>query len=213
MKELKEFYKSHRLGVAVEKTLLWIWVKRDLAKMKGEVGIDLAGGRMLTKRFFSTKNYICVDIDQQKLDSGMNSNPDAVAVNMRIQDFLKDSRNQAPDALVCLQTFGTNTLFEHDQTIDVVKEMARFLRQGGGMIFNIGSDCGNLREAETQLHSLLAEKFESVKIKHYGAMHRTKRKASSIDLVWAYCMHYVPPLRTMLGLQVKRVYFCCNRKL
>ena len=50
-KNFKSFYRSHRIGLSAGKTLLWIWVKNDLPKINGEVGIDLAGGRMFNKRF------------------------------------------------------------------------------------------------------------------------------------------------------------------
>ena len=62
---LKKIYKSHQTSVG--KTLLWIWIRRDLQKIFGDLGIDLAGGSMGNKRF-ATKNYMSVDIDQTKLD-------------------------------------------------------------------------------------------------------------------------------------------------
>ena len=43
------------------KTLLWLWIKRDLSAMKGELGVDLAGVSMLNRRFFRTEKYISVD--------------------------------------------------------------------------------------------------------------------------------------------------------
>jgi hypothetical protein len=36
---------------------------------------------------FFTKQYISVDIDWQKLDAGKSNNPNAGALNVRIQDF------------------------------------------------------------------------------------------------------------------------------
>ena len=68
------------------KTLLWLWLKNSLSKMPGEVGIDLAGGGMLNKCFFKTDNYICVDMNQIKLDEGKKNHPDAVVVNSTIQE-------------------------------------------------------------------------------------------------------------------------------
>ena len=60
LKFLTLYSRSFRVGFSAGKTLLWIWVKKDLTKMKGDIGIDLAGGRMLNKRFFSTKKiYMC----------------------------------------------------------------------------------------------------------------------------------------------------------
>ena len=67
---VKSFYRSHRIGSTSAKTLLWMWIKKDLSKKKGETGVDLAGGSMLNKRFFKTNKYICVDINQIDLDIG-----------------------------------------------------------------------------------------------------------------------------------------------
>ena len=132
LKKLKDFYKSHRVGASVGKTLLWIWVREDLPKMKGDLGVDLAGGSMLTKRFFSTKKYISVDIDKKKLDLGRGRNLDAGTLNIKIQDFLKDEKKAAPDVLVCLQTMGTNNFFEHEETVDTVDAMCKSLKVEGG---------------------------------------------------------------------------------
>ena len=54
---LKSFYRSHRFGGSAGKMLLWIWVRKDMPKIKGELGIDLAGGTMGNKHFFSTKKW------------------------------------------------------------------------------------------------------------------------------------------------------------
>lgn len=45
-----------------EKQLLWIWVQRDMKKLSGSVGLDLAGGEMSNYQLFQVDQYICVDI-------------------------------------------------------------------------------------------------------------------------------------------------------
>ena len=62
---------------------------------------------------------------------GMERNPDACALNLKVQDFLKDDKKEEPDVLVCVQTMGTNRYFEHEKTVDVVNEMCKSLRVGG----------------------------------------------------------------------------------
>ena len=37
---------------------------------KGDLGLDLAGGAMGNKHFFSTKKYVCVDINLKDLERG-----------------------------------------------------------------------------------------------------------------------------------------------
>lgn len=41
-----------RVSLKPGKTLLWLWLKKNLLTMKGELGVDLAGGSMLNRRFF-----------------------------------------------------------------------------------------------------------------------------------------------------------------
>ena len=70
--------------------LLWIWVKKDLPKIKGDLGLDLAGG-VMKQTFFSTKKYVCVDINLKDLERGKNKYPDAIIVNSRIQEYIRMS--------------------------------------------------------------------------------------------------------------------------
>ena len=74
-----------RISSTPGKTLLWLLLKKDLTSVKGDLGVDLAGGSMLNKCFFKTKRYVSVDINQIKLSEGMEVYPDAIAVNETIQ--------------------------------------------------------------------------------------------------------------------------------
>ena len=212
-KFLTSYSRSYRIGFSAGKTLLWIWVKEDLTKMKGDIGIDLAGGPMATKRFFSTSKYICVDIDKKELEKGLLEHPDAQIFNCRIQEFLKDNKQKKADVLVCLQTMGTTGSFEHDESFEVVKLMYYFLKPGGSMIFNF-AQLKNLNYHEKTFSNFLKDKFSSVNVKYYGAMHTTKIKKSPglIRFFLAYLMHFFPPLRTMFGFQKKILYYCCTNK-
>ena len=213
IKFLTSYSKSFRIGYSAGKTLLWIWVKKDLTKLKGDIGIDLAGGPMATKRFFSTKKYICVDIDKKELEKRLLEHPDAQVFNCRIQEFLRDNKQKKADVLVCLQTMGTTGAFEHDETFEVVKLMYNFLKPGGSMIFNFAS-LKNLDIHEKKFSEFLKDKFELVNFKYYGAMHITKEKKSPgfIRFFLAYLMHVFPPLRTMFGLEKKILYYYCKNK-
>jgi len=220
------------------KTLLWLWLKKDLLTMKGELGVDLAGGSMLNRRFFRTEKYISVDINQVKLNEGLQKHPDAEAVNSSIMDYLDNLKDEKPDVLVCVQTMGTNQFFDHDETYLTVEKMHEVLRSGGGMIFNVGSVGVDLNDIERRLNNLLKGKFKSVKSSFYGAFHSgggqprwdiendgivrrsndTERPKSSrlramISLSVAYLMYMLPPLRTGFGLKKRKLYFCCKGKL
>ena len=212
---LNNFIKSHRTGLISSKTLLWLYVKRDLPKLKGKLGIDLAGGGMKTKRFFSTKKYISVDIDQKKLDDGKKEHPDAIAVNDKIQIYMQNQYNENPDVLVCLQTFGTNTLFDHDEAFNVVKMMHNFLKPGGSMIFNAGEFLLDLDSLEKELTFFLKDKFKSIDKVFYGDIfsHKKKYLPWYIQLILAYIMYFMPFLGKIFGIKQKSVYFCCKEKL
>jgi hypothetical protein len=213
-KFLKSFYKSHRIGLSVGKTLLWIWVKNDLPKIRGEIGIDLAGGSMVNKRFFSTKKYICVDIDEKELQTGKARNSDAITINQKIQEFLKKEQAIKPDVLVCLQTMGTNQYFEHEESIEVIKDMYEILNYDGSMLFNI-TWLKDIDSIQKKLSNFLNNKFKSVEYKFYGSLHTTWKRPlpAFLRLILAYMMHFLPSLRTMFGFKKERIYYLCKNKL
>ena len=210
---IKSFYSSHRFSGSAGKILLWIWVKKDLPKIKGDLGLDLAGGAMGNKHFFSTKKYVCVDINLKDLERGKNKYPDAIIVNSRIQEYMKDEHQNKPDVLVCFQTMGTNAFFEHDESFEVIKSMYNHLKKGGSMIFNIVW-LDNIDEMERNLSTFFSTKFENVKLKSYGALHKTRLPMPGfIKFILAYLMHFIPPLRTFFGFKKKRLYYYCQNKL
>jgi threonine dehydrogenase-like Zn-dependent dehydrogenase len=212
-KFLTSFYRSHRIGLSAGKTLLWIWVKNDLPKIKGEIGIDLAGGRMFNKRFFRTKKYICVDIDENELNLGKKNNPDAIIINKKIQQFLKEKNQIKPNILVCFQTMGVSKFFEHIESIEVIKSMYEYLSPGGSMFFNIACE-KNINRIEKELSNFLSKKFEKINFKYYGAFHKTQKKQipAFFRLILAYSMYLLPLLRTMFGTKKQRLYYDCRNK-
>ena len=207
---LRSFYRSHRIGLSAGKTLLWIWVKNDLPKIKGEIGIDLAGGRMFNKRFFRTKKYICVDIDKNELRLGKKDNPDAIIINKKIQNFLREKNKVKANLLVCFQTMGTNRFFAHNESIEVIKLMYKYLETGGSMFFNIAWE-KNINKIESELFTFFDKKFVKINYKYYGAFHKTLPRLISFTL--AYLMYFFPLLRTLFGLRKHRLYYHCYKKL
>jgi len=214
-KFIKQLLGSPRIGSSAGKTLLFIWLKNDLKNLQGDIGVDLAGGHMLNKKFFFTKKYICVDIDQHRLEEGKKENSDAIVFNCKIQEYMKNNLQEKADVLVCVQTMGTNVSFEHDETIKVINQMYNFLKPGGSMIFNVGSKRKNLDQIEKQINLLLNDKFKFFKIKRYGAFHKTLEKKTSryIRLILAYLMNFFVPLRTLFGLKKYKIYVFCKKKL
>lgn len=224
-KALKSFIGSPRIGATVGKTLLFLWLKRDLKKMRGELGVDLAGGSMFNYKFFNTDEYVCVDINQAKLDKGKNKYPNTIAVNSRMQEFMKNNNQKKANVLLCVQTIGINIYFEHDEAIKVIKQMYDFLKTDGNMIFNIGLN-KEISKIENEINIFLKDKFKSIEVKSYGALHRTAEKKKSqfsfnqyvyfnafLRIILAYIMDIFPPLRTFFGFKKKKIYVVCRKKL
>tara|TARA_B110000305_G_C19419409_1_gene629981 strand:- start:191 stop:841 length:651 start_codon:yes stop_codon:yes gene_type:complete len=211
------FKLKHRLGSSTGKTLLWIFVRRDLTKIKGELGIDLAGGAMANKIFFLTNKYVCVDIDQKRLDVGKSKNLDAIIVNSKIQDFLRQKDQEKPDVLACFQSMGLEAHIQFREISEIVDLMYHYLKEGGSMIFNIGNHKKDLELKEKELSKMLKGKFESVNIHYYGALHKThvnqKKYSPYLRFILAYSMYWISPLRTFFGLRKNKVYFYCRNKL
>jgi SAM-dependent methyltransferase len=215
-KIIKHLINSPRIGSSAGKTLMFLWLQKDLKNLKGRLGIDLAGGPMRNKRFFKTDKYVCVDVDQSELDIGKRENPDVISINSRIQDFMNNNDTYEADILVCVQTMGTNISFEHEETIKVIKQMYHFLKPGGSMIFNVAENKNiNLDQLENQFKEFFNNKFESVKVRKYGAFHITLKNPIHRynRLLLAYLMNFFSPLRTLFGFKKERIYFACKKKI
>lgn len=204
-----------RIGASAGKTLAYIWIRDDLKNIKSELGVDLGGGSMLNKKYFKTDKYICVDIDQSELNKGMIASPDATAINSRMQEYMKNNSEKKADLLLCIQTMGANSNFEHDETFEVIKQMYNFLKPGGSMIFNYGTKNMSSIHLENYISEFVNKKFQSIKIKKYGAFHETVEKPMHTvnRLLLANLMKKFSPLRTLFGFKKRKIYFICKNKL
>ena len=203
-----------RIGVTVSKTLLFLWLKKDLKLIKGNLGIDLAGGSIMNKKFFMTKKYICVDLDEKKLKQGSDNFPDAFPVNDKIENFIKTYNQEKPDLLICIQTMGINSKFDHSHTLIVIKMIYDLLKPGGSMVFNVGSFGVNLSLIEKDLNDFFKRKFKHTKIRYYGFMDQITEKPNSyLYFFLANLMNIFPPLRTCFGFNKTNIYCCFTKKL
>tara|TARA_B100000900_G_scaffold90825_1_gene74145 strand:- start:777 stop:1433 length:657 start_codon:yes stop_codon:yes gene_type:complete len=212
-KIFKSFFGPIRIGVNGNKTLLFLWLKKDLSKIYDEIGVDLAGGSMLNRKFFKTKKYICVDINQDKLNEGLLLNKDATAVNSKIENFMSNVNQKKPNLIVCVQTMGVNTNFNHEKTLEVIKMMFKFLENDGCLIFNLGNKV-NLKIIEEDLKIFFKNKFQTIEIRPYGAFKVTSKKPYhfSLRFLIAFLMDIFPPLRTFFGLKKNNLYYFCKNK-
>ena len=212
---LKSLFGPIRIGVNSSKTLLFLWLKKDLKKINGDIGVDLAGGSMLNKKFFHTSKYICVDLNLGKLNKGLLNNKDAIVINDKIENFMMNTEQQKPNLIVCVQTMGINSKFDHTKTKEIIEMMFNFLEKDGSLIFNLGNFNLDLIKIEKELKQYFNGKFETINIKYYGALNKTSSNPNyhfSKFLV-AILMNIFPPLRTFFGLQKNNIYFNCYKKL
>lgn len=184
-----------------------------MSTLKGSIGLDLAGGTMDNKRFFVTDKYICVDINQSKLDFGLERNPNTIVINNRIEKFLNDKSQSKADVILCVQTMGTNIYFDNNNTIDVIELMYNFLSKGGSMIFNIGNKAGDLRILKKIIYQKLDKKFKFIDCKFYGAFYQKSKSIwyNRIIFLLAIFMNIFSSMRTMFGTKVEKIYFYCYK--
>ena len=82
------------------------------------------------------------------------------------------------------------------------KEMLRVLRPGGTLIFNLGK---RNMPFEAAADALLAENFENVKKRPYGAFSANQTRLSPI---LAVLMYLLPPMRLLGG--ARKVFYVCH---
>ena len=187
-----------------EKQLLWIWVQRDMKKLSGSVGLDLAGGEMSNYDLFRADQYICADIDEERMIQGLAKVPDAKLIHSSLENF--DSREIQGDIIVCVQTIGINNLFDAENTMIVVEKIIEATKPNGSAIFNIGS---NSISYLPSILNLIEKKFESVTIKSYGNIFFNLQYPKVISLLLAIIMFFLP---VFLRGKNKR-YIVCKRKM
>ena len=206
---------SPRIAPTTGKTLLYMWIREDLKNFKGDLGVDLGGGTMQNKKYFATKKYVCVDSTKSELDKGLAENPGAIAINMKLQDYMKNNLKEKTDFILCVQTMGSNYYFQHNETLEVIKQMYFFLKSGGSMIFNIGETEKDLIELKNQIIEFLNGKFKSLDVRDYGDFDITSKKPNHpvIILFLAYIMKIFFPLRNLFSLNKNKIYFVCKNKL
>lgn len=190
-----------RLSLNPSKQLLWFWLCWDMRLSKDKsTGIDAGCGFMQNKPMFRTKEYIGVDIDQARLDSGMKRHPEAKAVRSRIEDIAGVSG----DFVLCVQVLH-NKFFDAAKTVMAVQKLAETVQEGGTLVFNIGRK-NMIYEAE--IDRIVGSSFSKVKKRKYGAFASNR---SPLGPLIAVLMLMIPPLRTMGG--VRKILYTCQQRV
>ena len=118
------------------KQLLYLIVGRFLKYApEVDVALDLACGRMLIADKVRTRQYIGVDIDEDRLREGITRHPSARAISSTIESLPDDITG---DMVFCLQCIGVNKFFKPEHTVEAVAKMVDATRPGGTLLFNVG---------------------------------------------------------------------------
>lgn len=190
-----------RLSLNPSKQLLWFWLFWEMRLSKDRLtGVDAGCGFMQNKPMFRTKEYIGVDIDQTRLETGMASYPDAQAIQSRIEDI----NDLSGDFVLCVQVLH-NKFFDADSTMTAIGRLIDTVSDGGVLVFNIGKK--NM-VYESEIDALLRSSFAKVIKKRYGSF---ASKTSFFAPILAALMLVIPPLRAIGG--AKKILYSCRMRL
>lgn len=204
-----------RVGKSPGKTLLWVWLRRDLKSITSGVGIDAACGFMGNRKFFCVDDYVGFDLDESCVKEGLRRHADVTGFTCSIVDAPTTLGELKGDVVVCVQTLNTNSHFDSEELIPSIERLIDITKPGGTLLLNIGSKGDPIEATTPEVARTLARRFPAVEIKRYGFLHKSNGLVSRmlpdrlrvlINLTWAYVMDLVPPLRTAFGFRWRKVY-------
>lgn len=203
MKRILPFRLSSRPG----RQFLNFVLLRELKKSEGkEIGVDIGCGEMVNYELFRTKKYIGIEIDQLRLDKGVERYPFAEAVKASIFD----KPETFGDFVLCIQVFN-NKHFDNSKTEVAVSNLCNSVKQGGDLVFNIGKKS---IKYEGQIDHILEENFFHVKKIKYESEFFGNYMGVLKSFVFGTLMYLFPPIRTIGGYnkilysaRIKRKFF------
>lgn len=184
------------------KQLLYLIVGRFLKYApEVDVALDLACGRMLIADKVRTRQYIGVDIDEDRLREGIARHPSALAISSTIESLPDDITG---DMVFCLQCIAVNKFFKPEHTVEAVAKMVDATRPGGTLLFNVGY---NSQAYLAEIVEMLGKVFSRCKIVDYGRFHGHWDGAA---LLLAYVMSALPFI-ARYPARPARIFICEGR--
>jgi hypothetical protein len=145
------------------KQLLWLWMDKLYTKsVNYNIGLDVACGSMDMRKYFKTKKYIGIDLDEERINIGVKNNPGVQGIVKSIE--LMDE-NDKGDFVTCLQTIGINKHFNTEYTILCVSKLIQATNVDGMLIFNIGPF--SYRYFDT-IYTMLLTYYSNIEVRKYG---------------------------------------------
>ncbi len=187
------------------KQLLFSWLKDELKSSSNYgIGLDVACGYMQFRPLFLTSSYIGVDLDPERVKKASNRYPEATAVHSSIEDMNPEIRG---DFVICIQTIGTNALFNTENTTLCIQKLLDATNEGGALLFNIGPFSS---QYIPEIERAVRDSFASVNINIYGAF--SKRVPPYLTKMLSYAMKKFEFLRKPQNKSEIRYFFICSGK-
>jgi hypothetical protein len=176
---------------------------KELKKSSGkEIGVDVGCGEMINYELFRTKKYIGTEIDQSRLDAGIERYPLAQPVKASIFD----KSVVFGDFVLCIQVFN-NKHFDNTKTELAVRNLCDTVRQGGDLVFNIGK---NSLKYEDHVDKILKQHFSDIKKTKYEPNFFVRYTGLFTSFIYGALMYMIPPMRTMGGYN--KILYCAKNK-
>lgn len=165
-----------------------------------QFGIDAGSGAMLNRKFFRSRYYMAIDVDEDSLREGKAKYPEALTFNGPIEAV---PCNATANFVLCVQVITPKLL--RRLTMPIVRALTRMVKPDGTLIFNVSR--GNL-VYEAEIDGLLADTFRKVKKTRYGWM---MGYDGVLGPVIALFMYMFPMLR--YGRNYAKVYYVCRGRI
>lgn len=183
------------------KQLLWLWFGEDLRRL-GSVRsvIDAACGEMFFRKLFENASYTGIDINADRLKSGVARYPDARSVCSPIDEIDQDLH---AELVICLQAIGMNSRFEKHRIVATVESLVRMTSPKGTLIFN--AELSGQQEATVD--SLLSKEFAVVRKRRYGDLPMGLKLPLTLSFLCAALMRHSALIRGN-----RRSYYHCSMR-
>jgi len=130
---------------------------KDLSRERGKIGVDAASAHMKYRRFFKTQRYIGIDIDRERLITGLQRHPEDTGILANLAEYR--GPGNSVDLLV-----SSNTLhfMSDEDCMAAVMNFVFMVKPDGRLIITKHVD-----EVSPKVLELLQRSFEDVDIFFY----------------------------------------------
>lgn len=155
----KDQESAHRSHIHTE--VMHIWLTEDMAKVSGDIGLDVGAGPLVNRPLFNTKHYIAVEPNARSAETGRNRFPDAEIHVCRIEDY----EPEKPVDLAIACTVIGNKHFDPESVMPTIERVTRWLAPGGTFFFDVRP---RVISYEPQVDEFVSGAFAKVDKRVYG---------------------------------------------